>query len=168
MPSPMFLCNRKYLGPTITPRSRTARVPLSPAHSCASVLVPQIELPLKVALKLSRGSGPAAPPPGLVTPQPSDSEGEEELLAPRASVIMRAHKDGTCSPEPLPPPPHVNILKTLKFKMNRDHSYSYAKYVASQSQQRGARPPTPPSPAPPAALTVPRSRYPKIILNCRP
>lgn len=94
------------------------------------------------------------PPTGLVTPQPSDSEGEDDfakrsrlelarlLLATpppepcRPSVIMRAHKDGTCSPEPLPrpPPQDMNILKTLKFKMNRGHSYSQVKYIASQAQ----------------------------------
>lgn len=113
----------------------------------------KVELPLKkAAVKRARES---PPPGGLVTPQPSDSEGEDdfskrsryeltrlELTTPppepccRPSVIMRAHKDGTCSPEPLPlPPPNdMNILKTLKFKMNRGHSYSQVKYIASQSQ----------------------------------
>lgn len=112
----------------------------------------------------------SSPPTGLVTPQPSDSEGEEELskrqrcelarlllTTPppepccRPSVIMRAHKDGTCSPEPLPPPPpDMNILKTLKFKMNRGHSYSQVKYMASQAHPKTpermppASPPTPP------------------------
>ncbi|XP_050685474.1 Krueppel-like factor 11 [Leptidea sinapis] len=117
----------------------------------------KIDLPLKkLALKRARES----PPAGLVTPQPSDSEGEDEfakrsrcelarllLTTPppepgvRPSVIMRAHKDGTCSPEPLQPPPQtMNILKTLKFKMNRGHSYSQTKYIASQAQA-----PPPPS-----------------------
>lgn len=115
----------------------------------------------------------APPPTGLVTPQPSDSEGEEEcakrsrlelsrldLTTPppepgcRPSVIMRAHKDGTCSPEPLPclPPENMNILKTLKFKMNRGHSYSQTKYIASQAQA----PPVPAAkPAPPIASHPP-------------
>lgn len=134
------------------------------------VFVSQVELPLKkAAVKRTRES---PPPPGLVTPQPSDSEGEDEcskrsrcelarllLTTPppepcRPSVIMRAHKDGTCSPEPLPPPPaSMNILKTLKFKMNRGHSYSQAKYIASQVQ---APPPAPPSPpAQPEEARVP-------------
>ncbi|XP_063375919.1 Krueppel-like factor 10 [Cydia fagiglandana] len=130
--------------------------PLSPP-STPPLVENKVELPLKkAAVKRARESPGLG---GLVTPQPSDSEGEDEfskrsrcelarlLLTPppecnRPSVIMRAHKDGTCSPEPLPPPPQdVNILKTLKFKMNRGHSYSYAKYIASQQS-----PPAPPSP----------------------
>lgn len=112
------------------------------------------------------------PPAGLVTPQPSDSEGEDEcgkrarcelarlLLATpppepccRPSVIMRAHKDGTCSPEPLlpPPPSDMNILKTLKFKMNRGHSYSQTKYIAYQAQ-------TPPTTEPAAPPVSPRMK----------
>ncbi|XP_045458593.1 Krueppel-like factor 16 [Melitaea cinxia] len=135
--------------------------PLSPP-STPPLMDVKVELPLKkAAVKRARES----PPAGLVTPQPSDSEGEDEcskrsrcelarlLLATpppepctRPSVIMRAHKDGTCSPEPLPPPPTtMNILKTLKFKMNRGHSYSQAKYIASQTQ---SPPPAPPSPKP--------------------
>ncbi|CAH2105027.1 unnamed protein product [Euphydryas editha] len=136
--------------------------PLSPP-STPPLMDLKIELPLKkAAVKRARES---SPPAGLVTPQPSDSEGEDEcskrsrcelarlLLATpppepcaRPSVIMRAHKDGTCSTEPLPPPPEtMNILKTLKFKMNRGHSYSQAKYIASQAQ---SPPPAPPSPKP--------------------
>ncbi|CAG9567519.1 unnamed protein product [Danaus chrysippus] len=124
----------------------------------------QVELPLKkAAVKRARES---PPPGGLVTPQPSDSEGEDEcskrsrcelarllLTTPppepccRPSVIMRAHKDGTCSPEPLPPPPpsNMNILKTLKFKMNRGHSYSQTRYIASQLHSPPAPPVTPPA-----------------------
>ncbi|XP_045764193.1 Krueppel-like factor 10 [Maniola jurtina] len=135
--------------------------PLSPP-STPPLMDAKVELPLKkAAAKRARES----PPAGLVTPQPSDSEGEDEcgkrsrcelarllLSTPppepcRPSVIMRAHKDGTCSPEPLPPPPvHMNILKTLKFKMNRGHSYSYAKasYIANQAPSPPATPPTPP------------------------
>lgn len=158
------LCNRKSGN---SARSRSARVP-EPAtvHLRAFVFVPQVELPLKkAAVKRARES---PPPTGLVTPQPSDSEGEEEvskrqrcsaelarllLTTPppepccRPSVIMRAHKDGTCSPEPLPPPPpDMNILKTLKFKMNRGHTYSQVKYIAQQAQ---AAPEPAPAPSPP-------------------
>lgn len=124
----------------------------STVHLRYSVFVSQVELPLKkAALKRHRES---SPPAGLVTPQPSDSEGEEDfakrsrlelarlLLATpppepcRPSVIMRAHKDGTCSPEPLPTtqPQGMNMLKTLKFKLNRGHSYSQVKYIARQAQ----------------------------------
>lgn len=105
----------------------------------------------KVALKRSH----SPPTAGLVTPQPSDSEGEDESgkrakPPERASVIMRAHKDGTCSPEPLPPQP-LNILKALKFKMgDRERSYSYAKYLAQNAAQAPAtvtpEPPTPHAP----------------------
>ncbi|XP_049871759.1 Krueppel-like factor 10 [Pectinophora gossypiella] len=134
--------------------------PLSPP-STPPLMENKVELPLKKAA-CKRA---ASPPAGVVTPQPSDSEGEEEcgkrarcelarlLLAtpppePRPSVIMRAHKDGTCSPEPLPPPPkQMNILKTLKFKMNR--SYSQMKYM-SQAQS----PPPVEAPASPAAPVV--------------
>ncbi|CAH2065974.1 unnamed protein product, partial [Iphiclides podalirius] len=139
--------------------------PLSPP-STPPLMDLKIELPLKkAAVKRARES----PPAGLVTPQPSDSEGEDEcskrsrcelarllLTTPppepcgRPSVIMRAHKDGTCSPEPLPPPPpDMNILKTLKFKMNRGHSYSQAKYIASQAQTPTVE--TRAAPAPPEA-----------------
>lgn len=145
--------------------ARRACSELADDHLPMCLFVSQVELPLKkAALKRARES---PPPPGLVTPQPSDSEGEDEcskrsrcelarllLTTPppepcRPSVIMRAHKDGTCSPEPLglppPPPTSVNILKTLKFKMNRGHSYSQAKYIASQAQAPPAAPPSPPA-----------------------
>jgi len=83
--------------------------------------------------------------PGTLTPQPSDSESEEleyplkkricrrdaEVAAgllsvtpppeqPRTvSVIMKANKDGSCTPAPLlaPVAEEFNILKSLKFKM---------------------------------------------------
>ncbi|CAG4972853.1 unnamed protein product [Colias eurytheme] len=144
--------------------------PLSPP-STPPLMDLKVELPLKkAAVKRARES----PPAGLVTPQPSDSEGEDECgkrarcelarlllttpppepcpISSRPSVIMRAHKDGTCSPEPLPPPPeHMNMLKTLKFKMNRGHSYSQNKYIASQTQSPPA-PPTPSPESPPAII----------------
>ncbi|KAG6463043.1 hypothetical protein O3G_MSEX013627, partial [Manduca sexta] len=90
----------------------------------------------------------------------------------RPSVIMRAHKDGTCSPEPLPPPPadSMNILKTLKFKMNRGHSYSQTKYMANQSlaqTQQVVTPvlaPEPPSPPP----KVEEARVPSPHPECQP
>lgn len=97
------------------------------------------------------GKRRASPISSLLTPQPSDSEGEEveyqwkkrvcirqeqselarRLLsntpppettapAPRTvSVIMRANKDGSCTPAALAPTlkPEENILKSLKFKM---------------------------------------------------
>lgn len=137
-----------------------------------AVCFPQVELPLKKA-----ATKRAWPPAGLVTPTPSDSEGEDEcgkrarcelarlLLATpppepgaRPSVIMRAHKDGTCSPEPLAPPPFhdMNILKTLKFKMNRGHSYSQARYIASQFRARTPPPVEVQSPPPPARAEDPR------------
>ncbi|XP_068621228.1 Krueppel-like factor 16 [Battus philenor] len=145
--------------------------PLSPP-STPPLMDCKIELPLKkAAVKRARES----PPAGVVTPQPSDSEGEEEckrsrcelarlLTTPppepcgRPSVIMRAHKDGTCSPEPLPPPPNMNILKTLKFKMNRGHSYSQTKYMASKEQAVVAPVACAPAPAQapvPEAVSVP-------------
>ncbi|KAF2903844.1 hypothetical protein ILUMI_02331 [Ignelater luminosus] len=84
--------------------------------------------------------------PGTLTPQPSDSESEEleyplkkricrrdaEAAAAilsttpppeqprRVSVIMKANKDGSCTPAPLirnPVTEEFNILKSLKFKM---------------------------------------------------
>ncbi|XP_077290605.1 Kruppel like transcription factor cabut [Arctopsyche grandis] len=76
------------------------------------------------------------PSTGLLTPQPSDSEGEDcdyRIISPilqRPSVIMRAHSDGTCTRGDLPPPakrPRVepeNILKTLKFKIRKESSYN--------------------------------------------
>ncbi|XP_026326191.1 Krueppel-like factor 1 [Hyposmocoma kahamanoa] len=159
--------------------------PLSPP-STPPLMENKIELPLKKAAVKRALASP--PPPGLVTPQPSDSEGEEEcnkrarcelarlLLATpppepcgRPSVIMRAHKDGTCSPEPLLPPPpkdmNMNILKTLKFKMNR--SYSQVKYMASQTQS------PPPAEAPsitPALIpvTVEEARVPSPHADCQP
>ncbi|KAI8427458.1 hypothetical protein MSG28_001993 [Choristoneura fumiferana] len=152
--------------------------PLSPP-STPPLMENKVELPLKkAALKRARES---PLPGGLVTPQPSDSEGEDEcskrsrcelarllLTTPppepcsRPSVIMRAHKDGTCSPEPLPPPPEdVNILKTLKFKMNRGHSYSYAKYIASQSQSPPPQPLTPPTPVQEPRVPSPQVESPK-------
>ncbi|CAK1549611.1 unnamed protein product [Leptosia nina] len=135
--------------------------PLSPP-STPPLMEEKVESPKNGAPKRARES----PPAGLVTPQPSDSEGEEECskrqrcelarlllttpppepfgVSPRPSVIMRAHKDGTCSPEPLPPPPEtMNILKTLKFKMNRGHSYSQAKYIATQTHRPAAPPEAP-------------------------
>ncbi|KAL4705058.1 hypothetical protein ACJJTC_004557 [Scirpophaga incertulas] len=139
--------------------------PLSPP-STPPLMENKVELPLKkAAVKRARES---SPPSGLVTPQPSDSEGEEEcgkrarcelarlLLATpppepcgRPSVIMRAHKDGTCSSEPLPPPPaSMNILKTLKFKMNRGHTYSQLKYIASQTQNSIPQEPAPTATSP--------------------
>lgn len=104
------------------------------------------------------GKRRASPIPSLLTPQPSDSEGEEieyqwkkrvcirqeselarrllsntpppdtALPVPSAppppartvSVIMRANKDGSCTPASLSKPtpkPEENILKSLKFKM---------------------------------------------------
>lgn len=127
-----------------------------------------------------------SPPHGLVTPQPSDSEGEEEfskrarcelarllLSTPppepcaRPSVIMRAHKDGTCSPEPLPLPPqdmNMNIVKSLKFKMNRGHSYSQTKYIASQAQVVPPIRVEPPSPPP----RVEEARVPSPHPECVP
>ncbi|CAF4897277.1 unnamed protein product [Pieris macdunnoughi] len=126
--------------------------PLSPP-STPPLMEDKVEVLKKAAVKRARES----PPVGFVTPQPSDSEGEDECskrsrcelarlllttpppepqVCPRPSVIMRAHKDGTCSPEPLlppPPPESMNILKTLKFKMNRGHSYSQVKYIATQT-----------------------------------
>ncbi|XP_026738131.1 Krueppel-like factor 10 [Trichoplusia ni] len=141
--------------------------PLSPP-STPPLMENKVELPYKkAAVKRARES---SPPAGLVTPQPSDSEGEDDfgkrsrcelarllLTTPppepccRPSVIMRAHKDGTCSPEPLVPPPpqdmNMNILKTLKFKMNRGHSYSQTKYM-SQAQVVPPITVEPPSPPP--------------------
>lgn len=127
------------------------------------------------------------PPTGLVTPQPSDSEGEEDfskrsrcelarllLTTPppepccRPSVIMRAHKDGTCSPEPLlpPPPQDMNILKTLKFKMNRGHSYSQVKYMATQAQI--VPPITVQPPSPPPTKVEQEARVPSPHPECVP
>ncbi|CAB3248171.1 unnamed protein product [Arctia plantaginis] len=165
--------------------------PLSPP-STPPLMENKVELPLKkAAVKRARES--PSPPTGLVTPQPSDSEGEEEfskrsrcelarllLTTPppepccRPSVIMRAHKDGTCSPEPLPPPPpqDMNILKTLKFKMNRGQSYSQYKYMAVQAQ---ALPPIsvdPPSPPPAkveeARVPSPHPECPSMFVKCPP
>lgn len=151
-------------------------------------------MPLKkAAVKRAREAQPLPGAGGLVTPQPSDSEGEEEcgkrarcelarlLLATpppepcaRPSVIMRAHKDGTCSPEPLPAiradlpfaPTQMNMLKTLKFKMNRGHSYSQVKYIASQAQ-------SPPrveacSPSPVQAAPSEEPRVPAPHADCAP
>lgn len=103
-------------------------------------------------------AGQAGGSGGLVTPQPSDSEGEDERDRPaRASVIMRAHKDGTCSADP---PPHLNILKALKFKMgDRDRSYSYAKYLAAQVREEAAARPVVTAPVPAVPAHVP-SRVP--------
>ncbi|XP_072937086.1 uncharacterized protein cbt [Epargyreus clarus] len=153
--------------------------PLSPP-STPPLMDEKVELPLKkAAVKRARES---PPPAGLVTPQPSDSEGEDEcgkrarcelarlLLATpppepcgRPSVIMRAHKDGTCSPEPLlpPPPSDMNILKTLKFKMNRGHSYSQAKYIASRAQSQPVAPPSPPA-------KIEEARVPSPHPECQP
>ncbi|KAM3962728.1 Kruppel like transcription factor cabut [Aphomia sociella] len=152
--------------------------PLSPP-STPPLIEHKVELPLKkAAVKRARES---SPPTGLVTPQPSDSESEEEcskrsrcelerllLTTPppepcnRPSVIMRAHKDGTCSPEPLipPPPKNMNILKTLKFKMNRGHSYSQVKYIASQTQSV----PEPVSPP----VKIEEARVPSTHSDCQP
>lgn len=156
---------------------------LSAVHLCISVFVSQVELPLKkAALKRHRES---PPPGGLVTPQPSDSEGEEDfakrsrlelarlLLATpppepcRPSVIMCAHKDGSCSPEPLPPPPQtMNMLKTLKFKMNRGHSYSQVKYIASQAQ--ALHPVEEPTPPVRPISPIEEARVPSPHAECRP
>lgn len=163
--------------------------PLSPP-STPPLMENKVELPFKkAAVKRSRESSPLT---GLVTPQPSDSEGEEEfskrsrcelarllLTTPppepccRPSVIMRAHKDGTCSPEPLPPPPqHMNILKTLKFKMNRGHSYSQTKYMANQAQIVPPITVEPPSPPPAKAeearVPSPHPECPPKCLECPP
>ncbi|XP_028174476.1 Krueppel-like factor 16 [Ostrinia nubilalis] len=164
--------------------------PLSPP-STPPLMENKVELPLKkAAVKRARES----PPLGLVTPQASDSEGEEEvakrqrcelarllLSTPppepcgRPSVIMRAHKDGTCSPEPLPPPPpDMNILKTLKFKMNRGHSYSQVKYMASQAQAKTpervppASPPTPPLTCDVPSPQAEEARVPSPHAECQP
>ncbi|KAF9812063.1 hypothetical protein SFRURICE_021420 [Spodoptera frugiperda] len=156
--------------------------PLSPP-STPPLMENKVELPYKkAAVKRARES---PPPTGLVTPQPSDSEGEEDfskrsrcelarllLTTPppepccRPSVIMRAHKDGTCSPEPLAPPPqqdNMNILKTLKFKMNRGHSYSQAKYIASQAQVVPPIQVEPPSPPPKAEEARVPSPHPECV-----
>lgn len=120
-----------------------------------------------------------------MTPQPSDSEGEEDfakrsrlelarlLLATpppepcRPSVIMCAHKDGSCSPEPLPPPPQtMNMLKTLKFKMNRGHSYSQVKYIASQAQ--ALHPVEEPTPPVRPISPIEEARVPSPHAECRP
>ncbi|KAF9411065.1 hypothetical protein HW555_010048 [Spodoptera exigua] len=166
----------------ITQRARACGV-LETVHLRASVFVSQVELPYKkAAVKRARES---PPPTGLVTPQPSDSEGEDDfskrsrcelarllLTTPppepccRPSVIMRAHKDGTCSPEPLVPPPqqdNMNILKTLKFKMNRGHSYSQAKYIASQAQVVPPIQVEPPSPPPKAEEARVPSPHPECV-----
>ncbi|XP_028027004.1 Krueppel-like factor 10 [Bombyx mandarina] len=157
--------------------------PLSPP-STPPLMENKVELPLKkIAAKRARES--SSPPAGLVTPQPSDSEGEDEfskrsrcelerllLTTPppepcyRPSVIMRAHKDGTCSPEPLPPPPAhgMNMLKTLKFKMNRGHSYSQTKYIASQTSSPVPVAVQPPSPPP----KIEEARVPSPHLECQP
>lgn len=184
--------------PKARPRSRIARVlrPFPRTFAYVPLFVSQVELPPQKATKRALES----PPAGLVTPQPSDSEGEEEcskrarcelarllLGTPppepcaRPSVIMRAHKDGTCSPQPLPPPPpstHLNILKTLKFKMNRGHSYSQVKYIASQAQAPPA--PVPASEASPQRVearipsphrvseTTPEARVPAPHPECAP
>lgn len=154
--------------------------PLSPP-STPPLIEHKVELPLKkAAVKRARES---PPPTGLVTPQPSDSESEEEcskrsrcelerllLTTPppepcsRPSVIMRAHKDGTCSPEPLPPPPpkDMNILKTLKFKMNRGHSYSQVKYIASQTQSAPVSEPASPP------MKIDEARVPSPHMDCQP
>ncbi|OWR44617.1 zinc finger protein 691 [Danaus plexippus plexippus] len=153
--------------------------PLSPP-STPPLMDVKVELPLKkAAVKRARES---TPPGGLVTPQPSDSEGEDEfakrsrcelarllLTTPppepccRPSVIMRAHKDGTCSPEPLrlPPPSNMNILKTLKFKMNRGHSYSQARYIANQVQSPPSAPASPPAKIEEARVPSPHPETPK-------
>ncbi|KAJ0181590.1 hypothetical protein K1T71_002312 [Dendrolimus kikuchii] len=156
--------------------------PLSPP-STPPLIENKVELPLKKAVvKRARESLPT----GLVTPQPSDSEGEEDfkrsrcelerllLTTPppepccRPSVIMRAHKDGTCSPEPLPPPPsNMNILKTLKFKMNRGHSYSQTKYMASQAQVKPQQPPSPPVKVEEARVPSPHPEYHKLEVVTR-
>lgn len=96
----------------------------------------------------SRKRRSSSPIHSLLTPQPSDSESEEleytwkkriccndSELARRllsntpppeqtrtVSVIMRLHKDGSCTPTSIPLPkvekqPEPNILKSLKFKM---------------------------------------------------
>ncbi|CAG9784669.1 unnamed protein product [Diatraea saccharalis] len=158
--------------------------PLSPP-STPPLMENKIELPIKkAAVKRAR----ELPPLGVVTPQPSDSEGEEEcskrarcelerlLLATpppepcRPSVIMRAHKDGTCSPEPLPPPPpsDMNILKTLKFKMNRGHTYSQAKYIASQAQNAAVTSAAPVPTVSPPVIKVEEARVPSPHPECQP
>ncbi|GBP32085.1 Krueppel-like factor 11 [Eumeta japonica] len=181
------------------PIGRAARPPPAPrstAHGArpsasarpftdSDLFLSQVELPLKKAAVKRHRESP--PPTGLVTPQPSDSEGEDEcgkrarcelarllLSTPppepapaRVSVIMRAHKDGTCSPEPLPSqmparPRDLNILKALKFKMGgHERTYSYAKYMASQAQE--------PQPlAGPTLATVDEARVPSPHTDAEP
>lgn len=103
--------------------------------------------------------------PSLLTPQPSDSESEEpectwskrvcrpdSELARRllnntpppektrtVSVIMRANKDGTCTPTPMPVvnnnQPEENMVRSLKFKLGNHNK---------DATERANLPPAPP------------------------
>lgn len=125
----------------------------------------------------------SSPIPSLLTPQPSDSEGEEveyqwkkrvcirqeselarRLLSntpppestpptPRTvSVIMRANKDGSCTPaslmaeEPTAKPAEENILKSLKFKMGCRKEQIFVTNKDTDHEKKvvaAAKPPTP-------------------------
>lgn len=120
--------------------------------------------------------------PTLLTPQPSDSEGEEpeyawkkrvcrtdSELARRllsntpppeptrtVSVIMRAHKDGTCTAAPIPPAHnnHIseeNVLKSLKFKMG--HRKEQVFINCKDTNHEGAKVAPAPPPKTQAVLT---------------
>ncbi|KAK5646199.1 hypothetical protein RI129_004663 [Pyrocoelia pectoralis] len=128
--------------------------------------------------------------PGTLTPQPSDSESEELFEYPlkkricrrdaasfimsttpppeqprTVSVIMKANKDGSCTPAPLPTPDveEYNILRSLKFKMGnrREEILQITKntYRDVPPSAPSAPPPTPPQVTmlPPLAPKVPNS-----------
>ncbi|KAF5291848.1 hypothetical protein FQA39_LY14185 [Lamprigera yunnana] len=132
----------------------------------------------------------AAPPviPGNLTPQPSDSESEEFeyplkkricrrdavnfILSttpppevPRTvSVIMKANKDGSYAPAPLPTPnvQEFNILKSLKFKMGNRREQVLE--TTKNTHREITQPPSPPAPVtiPPQISTLP-TLAPKIL-----
>lgn len=117
-----------------------------------------------------------------LTPQPSDSESEDldhppqkkmcfqgELarhllssspLPPPArtvSVIMRANKDGSCTPAPILPSllPEENLLKSVKYKINRnkEHVYMNAKNTSKEAKVATATATAAATAAPPLTKT---------------
>ncbi|KAB0797548.1 hypothetical protein PPYR_08541 [Photinus pyralis] len=118
--------------------------------------------------------------PGTLTPQPSDSESEEFeyplkkricrrdaavnfILSttpppehPRTvSVIMKANKDGSCTPAPLPTPDveEYNILKSLKFKMGNRREEILQ--TTKNTYREPPSPPSAPAPTPPQVSMLP-------------
>ncbi|GLV42541.1 cabut [Carabus blaptoides fortunei] len=168
---------------------------------------------------------PVSTPPGIITPHPSDSEGEEhdlplrkrvcryegelarlllantpppdQLMSPQrvdtpppddvplkadlhvcqksfvqsvepsraVSVIMKAHKDGTYSPEPLSVQKPENIVKSLKFKMGirKEQVQSECSNTFREMPKIPVVPPVPiQKPLAPTIITKPLSILPPI------